>query len=82
MRDKRKASRKKYGTNAWIRLDGGFAVRSCKVLDMSDSGVQIEIDDAKSVSNEFSFLTSRTAGTGRRARIKWRRGAQIGAQFL
>jgi hypothetical protein len=78
----RKTSRKKVGMNAWIRLDGGFAVRPCSVADLSDSGVQISIDAAQTIPSVFTLLRSRDAGKGQRARIKWRRGSQIGAEFL
>ena len=78
----RKTSRKKVGATAWIRLDGGFAVRPCSVIDLSDNGVQISIDAAQTMPNLFTLLMSRTAGSGRRARLKWRRGSQIGAEFI
>jgi hypothetical protein len=68
--------------NAWIRLDGGFAVRSCSVANLSDSGVQISVDAAQTIPSTFTLLMSRNAGKGQRARIKWRRGSQIGAEFL
>jgi hypothetical protein len=80
-KDKRKANRKSIGTNAWIRLDGGFALRPCKVVDSSDTGVRIAIDAAVKLSDIFTLLMSRDARSGRRARIKWRRGSQIGAEF-
>jgi hypothetical protein len=78
----RKTSRKKVGATAWIRLDGGFAVRSCRVIDLSDSGVQILLDAGQTIPSLFTLLMSRTAGSGRRARLKWRRGLQIGAEFI
>jgi hypothetical protein len=81
-KDQRKASRKTIGESAWIRLDGGFAVRPCNVIDLSDTGVQITIDAAESVPRIFTFMISRDSGTGRRVRIKWRRGSQIGAEFI
>ena len=80
-KEQRKASRRKISANGFIRLDGGFAVRPCVVIDLSDTGVKISIDAAKSVPSIFTFLGSRTA-VGRRARVKWRRGSQIGAEFL
>jgi hypothetical protein len=46
---------------AYIRVDGGFAVRPCVVLDLSDTGVKISIDLTKSVSNEFTFMAARRA---------------------
>jgi hypothetical protein len=81
-KNNRKANRKEFGVNAWIRLDGGFALRPCKLIDYSDTGVRISIDATEKLSGEFTFLMSRDAGRGRRARIKWRRGSQIGAEFV
>jgi hypothetical protein len=81
-KDLRKAARVKSGSTAWIRLDEGFAVRQCKVLDLSDTGVQITIDRPDTVAGTFRLLLSRSSGTGRRCRVKWRRGTRIGAQFL
>lgn len=80
-RDQRKATRKKVGANAWIRLGGGFATRPCSVTDISDTGVQITVLDAEPLPNEFSLLMSR-GGAGRRARVKWRRGSKVGAEFI
>ena len=77
----RKATRRKVGANAFIRPDGGFAVRPCTVINLSDTGVQIAIDAAIPVPSTFIFLASRNA-KGRRASIKWRNGSQIGAEFL
>jgi hypothetical protein len=80
-KDQRRAFRKKGGSHAWIRLDG-FAVRPCKVVDLSDTGVQISIDAAQTVPKTFTFLMSRDSPSGRLAHIKWRRGTQIGAEFV
>jgi len=81
-KNNRKSSRINLDTDACIRLDGGFAARPCKVMDISNTGVRIRIEAADSVPSTFNFFVSRTADSGRRARIKWRRGSQIGAEFL
>lgn len=81
-KDARKARRKTLGSKAWIRLDGGFALRPCMVADLSDTGVQIVVDAPQSIPNQFRLLLSRDAGMGRNCRVKWRRGSQIGAEFL
>jgi hypothetical protein len=80
-KDYRKATRKKSGADAWIRV-GSFATRPCKVVDISDTGVQITVIAPQTVPQTFSLLISRNAGSGRRALVKWRRGTQIGAEFL
>ena len=53
-KDHRRAFRKKVGSQAWIRL-GGFAVRPCIVVDLSDTGVQITVGKTEMVSKTFTF---------------------------
>lgn len=79
-KDQRRAARKKVGADAWIR--NGFAIRPCQIVDLSDTGVQIRLSTAQPVSSTFTFLMSRSSGSGRNARVKWRRGTQVGAEFL
>jgi hypothetical protein len=78
----RKAPRRESDAKAWIRLDGGFAVRPCSVVDLSDIGVQITVHAAETIPGVFTLLMSRDASSGRRARVKWRRGLQLGAEFI
>lgn len=79
-RDLRKAPRRKIGSQGWIRVEGGFAVRRCKVIDMSNTGLQIAVQNPETFPSTFSFLETRT-GHGRRARVVRRRGSEIGATF-
>jgi hypothetical protein len=79
-RDKRQTRRKPIGAAAYLRL-GSFAARPCTVLDLSDTGVRISVDSAASIPAEFALLLSKNS-QGRRARVKWRRGNQIGAEFI
>jgi hypothetical protein len=81
-KEHRKANRKNVAANAWLRLDEGFAVRPCSVIDLSDTGVQVSSAAAPAVRGTFTLMMSRNAGSGRRARVIWRRGSQIGAVFL
>lgn len=57
-------------------------MRPCTMVDLSDTGVQIIIHAAETIPGVFTLLTSRDAGSGRRARVKWRRGSRIGAEFI
>jgi hypothetical protein len=78
-RDNRKAARKAYKTAGWIRLEGGFAVRPCHVIDISDTGVRLSVEG--DIPATFALLFSRNS-KGRKARVKWRRGNLVGAEFL
>jgi hypothetical protein len=79
-KDKRQTKRKPIGAAAYIRL-GSFAARPCTVLDLSGTGVRISVDSAASIPVEFALLLSKNS-QARRARVKWRRGNQIGAEFI
>jgi hypothetical protein len=81
-KDLRKASRQNTGTKAWIRFDDGFSVRSCRMIDLSATGVRIVVDAPHDVADCFSLLLSRGAAPGRRCRVKWRQGSEIGAEFI
>jgi hypothetical protein len=79
-KDLRKSSRTKLKGAAWIRLAGGFAARQCEVLDISNTGARIAVPSQQSVPNLLSLALQR-GGQGRLARVKWRRGAEIGLEF-
>ena len=78
----RNASRETAGNKAWIRFDDGFSVRACRLVDLSATGVRIVVDAPHDVADRFSLLLSRSAVPGRRCRVKWRQGSEIGAEFV
>lgn len=77
----RRASRRGYNDNAWIRFDGAFGSRQCRLLDISRTGVRLTTANADEIPETFVLLLSKN-GTGYRVRIKWRRGTEIGAEFV
>ena len=81
-RESRKARRFALGAPGWIRPDGGFAKRPCTVLDISDTGVRISVEGNQTVPTIFNFVSAKTGGLGRRARLKWKRGNELGAEFI
>ena len=81
-KDSRKDKREEVGTKVWIRFDEGFSVRACRLVDLSNSGVRILVDAPHDVADRFSLLLTRGAAPGRRCRVKWRNGAEIGAEFV
>jgi hypothetical protein len=78
--DQRQAARRNAGVDGWIRV--GFAVRPCRIVDLSDVGVRIFVTSAQTVPRTFALLTSRSAGAGQPAEVRWRRGMELGAKFL
>jgi hypothetical protein len=79
-KDKRQTKRRTIGATAYIRL-GAFATRPCTVLDLSDTGVRISIESVTKIPARFTLLISKNTQS-RSACVKWRRGNQIGAEFI
>jgi hypothetical protein len=82
MPDARKVSRRKIGAKGWIRLDGGFSMRPCTIVDDSNLGVGISTENPQLVKDPFELVTSRETGERRRCVVKWRNGPRIGAKFV
>ena len=78
----RSSSRESLGTRAWIRVDDGFSVRPCTVADLSNTGVRLVVDEPHAVAARFRLLLRRDAIPGRRCRVIWRKGQEIGAEFV
>ena len=78
-RERRKSGRSTLGSRGWIRLDSGFAVRPCRVIDLSPTGARLSIEGE--ITKSFALLLSLNSA-GRKARIKWRRGNLVGIEFL
>jgi hypothetical protein len=55
--------------------------RQCQVLDLSRTGVRLTVTNAHSLSNTFTLILSKNCGE-RPARVKWRRGTEVGAEFF
>jgi hypothetical protein len=78
---KTRPARKSTQQDAWIAIDGSFAVRHCTVLDVSSGGVRLRLDDPDFTARQFHLKFAR-AGKGRLCKIAWRRGREIGAEFV
>jgi hypothetical protein len=79
--DRRQSPRRSSNKAGWIRLDGGFATRECKILDVSTMGVRLRIPFAGKLPETFTLLFSKHA-QGHRVRMIWRHANQIGAKFI
>jgi hypothetical protein len=64
-----------------MAIDGTFAARRCSVLDISEGGAKIKIDDPTFVRSVFQLKFSR-ADQGRPCKISWRKGLVIGVEFF
>ena len=79
--ENRRAARRGYNNNGWIRPEGSFGLQPCQVVDISRTGVRLRIANLQKVPEKFILLFSKF-GAGHLARVKWRRGIQVGAELL
>jgi hypothetical protein len=79
---KKREVRKSLRQPGWITLDGGFAVRTCVVQDISSAGAKITADDASALPGTLRLAFARDARTGRNCQVVWRRGNSIGVKFI
>lgn len=80
-KNRRAAPRDRFdGRDTGVRLEGSL-VRRCQVLDLSRTGVRLAVTNADSLPDTFTLILSKNSG-GRLARVKWRRGTEVGAEFF
>jgi hypothetical protein len=79
---KKRESRKSVRQSAWIILDGGFATRSCFVIDLSATGAKITVDDASTAPASFQLTFARDARAGRQCTVMWSSGKTMGVRFI
>ncbi len=81
MREKMRSARKSYQQNGWVSVRGGFAARKCRILDASETGARLLLDDPNFMTGPFRLRLSRS-DEGRDCKLVWQRGREVGAAFL
>jgi len=78
---KPRPERKVVNEPAWICVENGFATRQCTLLDVSEGGARLRMDDPEFVRTPFR-LKKNSSDPGRSCAIAWRDGKEIGITFL
>jgi len=79
---KTRASRRRANQQAWLVTDGSFALQPCTVVNLSDDGAQIKVEQSDRLPKHFNLTFTRASRTGRRCEVRWKRGRSIGVKFL
>ena len=58
-----------------------LAARKCRVLDMSNLGAKIKVDDPQLIGPIFDLKFERT-DQGRLCKVQWQKGSIIGVEFV
>jgi PilZ domain len=52
------------------------------IVDISESGAQLELTDARDVPDEFSLLIGGKGAVNRQCRVVWRSNERLGVTFM
>ena len=67
---------------AWIIVEPSQPPRRCMMLNVSQGGAKIEIDEQLEPPEKFTLLLTEARNLTRWCRVVWRNGPNIGIQFL
>jgi hypothetical protein len=67
---------------AWIMLEPGQPPYRCILLDVSEGGAKIRIDEQLTPPGEFTLLLSARGKSRRMCRVIWRNGSALGVEFV
>jgi hypothetical protein len=79
--NKRKSSRRPYNREVWLDF-GDQKLRVCRMLDISEGGARISLDEPKSAPAHVVLHFKQGGLVARKCRVVWRSDTEIGVQFL
>ena len=80
IKDKRKSMRRPMRYTAWVALEAD-QLHGCVLSDISDTGARIDVDETKTIPDQFMLLLSSNGSARRKCRVVWRKPRQIGVKF-
>lgn len=80
--DNRRRPRKQLNVPALIDIGNNARLRMCTVIDVSESGARLAVEDIECLPDKFSLTMPRLGQTRRSCIIVWRRHDEIGIEFI
>jgi hypothetical protein len=78
---RRKSLRRHFGYPAQMHFQDGVPPQACVIIDMSETGAQLEAPADVVVPGEFSLLVGGNSHVRRHCKLVWRSGNRIGVNF-
>ena len=78
---KSRPSRRRTNQPAWMSVDGSFATRQCTIVDISEDGARLRVEDPHFVKPHFHLKFER-ASPGRACKVAWTKGDLVGIKFM
>jgi hypothetical protein len=79
---RRRRPRKARDATAWIERHSGDTLERCKLINVSDDGALLLIDDVYDLPHQFRLRLIRESPTVLDCKVVWQRDKNVGVQFL
>jgi hypothetical protein len=80
--NKRRTARQTVNSTAWMEIDSDGRRRKCRLVDISANGARLIVENAESTPDSFNLLLSRFGRPYYRCNVIWKRGNEMGVEFL
>jgi len=78
----RKYQRREVHYPVWIVVEPGRPPLRCMLVNVSQGGAKIEIDEQLEPPEQFTLLLTHRGHSTRPCRLVWRNGTKMGVEFL
>ena len=79
---RRKSQRHPFAYPAELRFENGLPATSCRIVDMSETGAQLEMPAEMNIHDEFILLIGAHTDVRRQCQVIWRSNSRIGVRFV
>jgi hypothetical protein len=80
--NKRRTSRQKVNAAAWMEIGRDARLHRCRVVDISENGARLIVDNIENTPDRFNLLLSRFGSPNYRCSVVWKRDNEVGVEFL
>jgi hypothetical protein len=80
--DNRRRPRKQLNLAAWIDVGNDARLQKCTVVDVSESGARLAVEDIECLPDKFNWTLSRLGQPRQSCNVVWRRHDEIGIEFI
>jgi hypothetical protein len=82
MTNQRRTSRQTVNSPAWMEIGIDARLHRCRLLDISENGARLLVEDIENTPDNFNLLLSRFGRPNYRCSVVWRHGNEVGVEFL
>jgi hypothetical protein len=79
---RRRSLRRPVNTAAWIERDNSHLLERCTLIDISEKGARLSINDVHDLPTYFKLHLVRGAQQFHECRVVWRKRNDVGVEFV